>query len=99
MEFLWLQPPLAACQGMVCVTDCTVIQACEEHILEADEPDEDHVLVTLIRLRVSPEDLMLRLGIEEGIAYVEVMVRVELQKPQAILIYLANSTVTGAGRL
>ena len=43
---------------------------CEEHIFQTGVPDGDHVqLMTLLRLKVSPEDLVLMLGIEGGIGY------------------------------
>ena len=99
MEFFWLQPHLAGYQGRVHVTICVVIQVCEKHIFEAGAPDDDHVqFVQLLRLRVSSGNVVLKLGIEEGIGYAEVMVRIELQELLSILIYIAYYKVTKAGR-
>ena len=72
---LGLELDLAAHQGVVCVAVRAVVGACEENVLNGGSSDQDEIqLVPVFGAWVSPGDLVLGLGLEEGVGNTQVVV-------------------------
>ena len=68
VEFLWLHPDLTTHQGVVSITVRTVVWACVENILDSSTPDQNQIqLVPVLWAWLSPGNLVLRFGAEEGV--------------------------------
>ena len=97
MELFWLQPDLTAYQEVVRVTVCTVVRVCVKNVLDGSTPDQYQIqLVPVLWAQVSPGDLVLRLGLEEGVSDAQVVKDTEFKQSLSILIHFPHSKRTKA---
>ena len=75
MEPHGLEPDFAAHQGVVCVAIRTVVRACVKNVLNGGSSDQDKIqLVPMLCAWMSLGDLVLGLGLEEGVGYTQAVV-------------------------